>query len=122
MKRIKRLLMIAVLAFGAIVGFKAGSYELAYMEFQEDLRDLSQPSAYSKYPTVRSEQDYRDAVMRRAQDHDIQLDPSAVTVQRAGSGPNSGMYLAADYSETVDVLGYSFTMHFTPSSKNKQQY
>lgn len=121
MKRMKNLLVIVFLAVAVLAGWKTGSCELANMELQEDMLDLSsQNGGYSKYPTVRSEQDFRDAVIRKAQDHDIQLEPSEVTVRRADSGSN--MYLAADYTVPVDVLGYSFTLHFTPNSTSRKVF
>ena len=119
MKRIKTLLLIAVVAFAVLGGWRAGSCELAYLELQEDMLNLSsQVGSYSKYATApRSDEEYREAVVRDAREHDIQLKGSQVTVRHPDSGPTSKVYLAADYTEAVTVAGYSFTMHFTPNSQ-----
>ena len=75
MKRIKTLLVIAVLAFAILGGWKAGSCELANIELQEDMLDLaSQAGSYSRFATgPRSDDDYREAVVRDALNHDIQF-------------------------------------------------
>lgn len=120
MKRIKNMVMAAALVLGVVAGWQAGSSELANMELQEDLRDLASPvGAYTKYAVARSDEDLREAVIRKAEDHDIALKPNQVTVQRRSDGTNSTMYLAADYQVPVTVPGFSFVLHFTPSSTNK---
>lgn len=121
MKRVKTLLILAVLAFGVAAGWQAGSSELANAELQEDMTDLaSQVGAYSNYAVQRSDDDFREAVIRKAEDHDIQLRPSQVTVTRTGSGMTSKIYLAADYNVPVQVLSYSYVLHFTPNSRDKR--
>jgi hypothetical protein len=60
-----------------------------------------------------------DAVIKKAQDHQITLTPEQVTVQRIGTPGAPAAYVAADYSVPVELPGYSFTLHFTPSSGNK---
>ncbi len=120
MKRIKTLAVLAVLAFAVLAGWDAGSCELAKMELQQDMLDLSKGvNSYSNTSVPLDDEGYRQAVIRKAQDHDIRLDPSEVTVRRSGNGPTSTIYLAADYTVPVDVLGYSFVLHFTPTSEKK---
>jgi len=52
---------------------------------------------------------YTPRVARRGHpqsgEHDIQLQPDQVTVQRTGSGKESVTYLALDYKARVNVLG-----------------
>ncbi len=120
MRRIKKLLVLAVLAFAVVAGWDAGSCELAKMELQQDMLDLSKGvNNYSNYSAPLTDDGLREAVIRKAQDHDIRLQPSEVTVRRTGNGVNSTVYLAADYTVPVDVLGYSFELHFTPSSDKR---
>ena len=64
--------------------------------------------------------DLIDAVMKKAQEHQITLAPEQVTVQRIGTPGAPAVYVAADYSVPVNLPGYSFTLHFTPSSGNRQ--
>jgi len=120
MKGIKTLVVLVVLAFAVLAGWKAGSYEVANLEFQGDMADLStQNNGYSRYAVHRSDEDFRKAVILDAREHDIALQPSQVTVRRMGPETNPTMYLAAEYSVPVDVLGYTFTMHFNPTSEEK---
>jgi hypothetical protein len=60
-----------------------------------------------------------DAVIKKAQEHQITLAPENVTVQRIGTPGVLAVYVAADYSVPVSLPGYSFTLHFTPSSGNR---
>ncbi len=120
MKRIKKLLVLAALGFAVVAGWDAGSNELAKMELQQDMLDLSKGiNSYSNYSVPLSDDGLREAVIRKAQDHDIRLRPSEVTVRRSGDGAATRVYLAADYTVPVDVLGYSFDLHFTPTSEKK---
>ncbi|HVP43387.1 MAG TPA: hypothetical protein VMS96_08130 [Terriglobales bacterium] len=123
MKRIKTLVVVAVLAFAALAGWKVGTCELANMELQEDMLNLASGvgGSYAKYNSPHTDEDFREAVIRDAREHDIRLQPSQVTVRHtgSGSGQDSTLYLAADYRVPVDVLGYSFVMHFTPTSEKR---
>ena len=47
------------------------------------------------------------------------LSPEQITIQRIGTPGVLGVYVAADYSVPVTLPGYSFTLHFTPSSGNR---
>ena len=66
-----------------------------------------------------TDQSLVESVIKKAQDHDIQLTPEHVTLQRIGTPGAPAVYLAVDYSVPVNLPGYSFTLHFTPSSGNK---
>ncbi len=121
MKRMKTLLVIAVLALAVLGGWKVGACELSNMELQADMLDLAAGvgGSFAKYNSPRTDEDFRQAVIHDAQDHDIQLQPSQVTIRRNGYGQNAPLYLAADYEVPVDVLGYAFVLHFSPSSEKK---
>ena len=60
-----------------------------------------------------------DAVMKKAQEHQITLAPEQVTVQRIGTPGAPAVYVAADYNVPVVLPGYSFSLHFNPSSGNR---
>jgi hypothetical protein len=111
---------IAILVVTLIVGWQIGSRELANMELQDDMQDLaSQAGARVGFVEPRSDEDLRRAVMRKAKEHDIELDPEQVRVQRTGSADTSTVFLAADYTAQVKLPGGSFTLHFTPSTGKK---
>lgn len=119
MRRIKNILVLAALVLAVLLGWKVGWYQVANLQLQEDMRDLATDTGF-KYAVSRSDDDLRNAVIRKAQDYDIQLKPSQVVVRRGDSGNASTIYLAADYTEPVTLPGgYSFVMHFTPSSTKR---
>lgn len=116
MKNLKTLIIIAVLAFAAMAGWQVGSREVANLELQEDMRDLvSQKSFRFGNSPGRSDDELRDAVIRKASEYNIDLKPEQVTVEHPDSVP-SHMSLAADYSVPVNLPKFSFELHFTPSS------
>lgn len=119
MRRIKTIAVLAALLFGVMAGWKTGWYEVANLELQEDMRDLATDAGF-RYVVSRSDDDLRNAVITKARGYDIDLKQSQVTVRHRTSGNTSTIYLAADYSEAVNLPGgYTFTLHFTPSSERK---
>ena len=96
MGKIKVIIGIAVLVVMVALGWQIGSCELANLELQDDMRDLaSQAGARIGFVEPRSDEDLRRAVMRKAKEHDIELDPDQVRVQRMGPVDASTVYLAA---------------------------
>jgi hypothetical protein len=110
-----------VLGFLVVVGiaycaFQIAPVEMANYSFADDLKQValvggSMPS--------KTDDDLRNMVILKAKDHDIQLTPEQVTVQRIGTPGSPAVYVAVDYSTTVNLPGYSYTFHFTPTSGNK---
>ncbi len=116
MGRIKVVLILAVIALAVLALWQVGSSEVANLMLQGDMHDLStQVGAAATYTSPKSDEDFRNAVIKKAREHGIDLRPEQVTVTRPDSG-NAPMYLAADYSVTVNLPKYSFVLHFTPSS------
>jgi hypothetical protein len=90
---------------------------LANLELQSDLRDLAAEVGTRIGLDARStDEQLRDAVIRKAERYDIQLDPGQVTVIRSDTGADSTVYLAVDYTARVNLFVYSFNLHFTPSN------
>ena len=117
MGKAKVILGLVVLALVVVAAWQIGSCELANAELQGDLRDVAaQVGARIGLNDESTEEELRNIVIRKAQGYGIQLDPGQVTVIRTRRGESSVLYLAADYHVRVNVLGYSFTLHFTPSS------
>ncbi|HKW31630.1 MAG TPA: hypothetical protein VJN92_01405 [Candidatus Acidoferrum sp.] len=118
MGKAKIVLGLAVLGLAVIAGWKIGACELANIELQSDLRDISsQIGVRIGLNDLISDDEIRNVVIRRAEKYDIQLEPAQVTVQHPGTGAMSDLYLAVDYKTPVNLLGCSFTLHFTPSSR-----
>ena len=116
MGTIKLILGFAVVVGVIIAGSQVVPHELANYSFQDDLRQVAMAAGGNPNKT---DEDLRNAVVTRAKEHDIQLEPRQVTVQRINTPGLSAAYVAADYSVPVNLPGYSFDLHFTPSSGNK---
>ena len=90
--------------------------ELTNYSFSDDLRMVALTGGANPRTT---DQELVDTVIKKAQEHQIALAPENVTVQRIGTPGLPAVYVAAEYSVPVSLPGYSFTLHFTPSSGNK---
>jgi hypothetical protein len=113
----KIIIGIALLVLAAIVAYQVGSCEVANLELREDLRDIAAQNA----PRIgltgpNSDEDIRNSVVRSAKNHGIELEPQQVTVQRTGPAESPAIYLAVDYTASVDPPCHSIVFRFTPSS------
>lgn len=90
--------------------------ELTNYSFQDDLRDIAMVGGANPKET---DQDLLNSVIKKAQDHQITLAPEQVSIQRITTPGMLGVYVAVDYSVPVTLPGYSFSLHFTPSSGNR---
>jgi hypothetical protein len=111
----------AIVGFLVIVGVMYAGFqilppELSNYSFQDDLRTVAMTGGANPHQT---DQDLVDAVIKKAQEHQITLAPENVTVQRIGTPGAPAVYVAAEYSVPVSLPGYSFSLHFTPSSGNR---
>jgi hypothetical protein len=117
MGKAKLILGLAILGLAVAAGWQIASSEIANLELQTDMRDIAaQVASRIGLESPNSDEDLRNAVTHKAEEHDVQLEPAQVTVQRTGSGKTLAINLAADYKARVNLLLYSFTLHFTPSS------
>jgi hypothetical protein len=120
MRKAKIIPGLAVLGLALIAGWQIAWWELANLEFQSDLRDIAAEIAARiglSAPTM--DEDLRNLVIHKAERYEIQLQPDQITVQHIGAGDASTVYLAVDYKVRVNLLVYSLTLHFTPSSTKK---
>jgi hypothetical protein len=111
----------ALLGFLAIILVIAACFEvvpplMANYSFQDDLRNVALVDGANFQKT---EEDVRNDVVRKAKDQNLPITPKQITVQRINTPGMSALYVAADYSVTVSLPGYSFDMHFNPNSGNK---
>lgn len=120
MGKAKLILVLAIVALALAAGWQIVSCHLANAELQDDLNDLSaQSGAQIGLSAPTAEDDLRSAVIRRAKEHGIELTPEQVTVHHTVTSDASTVTLAVDYDARVNLLVYSFTLHFTPSSTKK---
>jgi hypothetical protein len=113
---IKALIGIFAIVGVVYCGFQIIPPELTNYSFTDDLHNIAMVGGANPHE---SDQELLDSVLKKAQEHDIQLTPEHVTVQRIGTPGALAVYVAADYSVPVSLPGYSFELHFTPSSGNK---
>jgi hypothetical protein len=111
----------ALVGFLVVVGAIYGGFqiippELSNYSFQDDLRNVALVGGANPRLT---DQELVDSVLKKAREHEIALTPEHVTVQRIGTPGMNAVYLTADYSVPVSLPGYSFSLHFTPTSGNK---
>lgn len=111
----------AAFGFLAIAAVVVGLFQIAppmlnNYSFQDDLKTVAMMASAN---TQKTDEDVRNDVLRKAKERDIPIAPKQITVQHIGTVGMSSVYVAADYSVTVNLPGYSFDMHFTPSSGNK---
>jgi hypothetical protein len=106
-----------LLIIGVIyAGFQIIPPEISNYSFQDDLRNVSMVAGANPHTT---DQELVDDVIKKAQEHQIPLTPEHVTVQHMATPGMNAVYVAADYSVPVKLPGYSFNLHFTPSSGNR---
>jgi hypothetical protein len=116
MGTLRAIIGFVVIIGGVYAAFRIVPPELSNFSFQDDLRNVAMVGGSNPHMT---DQQLIDSVIQKARDHQITLAPESVTVQRIGTPGAPAVYVAADYSVPVDMPGYSFTLHFTPSSGNK---
>lgn len=116
MGTVKALVGLVVIIGVIYCAFQIIPPELTNYSFQDDLRNIAMTGGANPHT---SDQELIDSIMRKAQEHQITLAPEQVTVQRIGSPGAPAVYVAADYSVLVNLPGYSFTLHFNPSSGNR---
>jgi hypothetical protein len=111
----------AIVGFLAIIAVVYSAFQIIPPEmnnysFTDDLRSIAMMGGANPHET---EQELVASVVKKAQEHDLPVTAEQVTVQRIGTAGAPAVYLAVDYSVPVSLPGYSFTLHFTPSSGNK---
>ena len=116
MGTLKAIVGFLIIIAAIYAGFQIIPPELTNYSFADDLRTVALTGGANPHTT---DQELVDAVIKKAHEHQIVLTPESVTVQRIGTPGAPAVYVAADYSVPVSLPGYSFNLHFTPSSGNK---
>jgi hypothetical protein len=116
MGTVKALVGFLVIIAIIYVLFQVAPPELTNYSFEDDLHSVAMMGGSNPHT---SDDELVASVIKKAQEHQITLAPENVTVQRIGTPGSPAVYIAADYSVPVTLPGYSFVLHFTPSSGNK---
>jgi len=115
MGTLKLALGVAVFAALVVAGIKIVPPFFANYELEDSIKSEALQATYS----TRTEEDIREAIIKQARNYDIPLTPKQVQVSRSGSFGTGVLNIEADYSVQIDLPGYSTTLEFHPSSKNK---
>lgn len=115
MATLKLILGVGAIVIVAFLGVKTIPAFFSNYQFEDFIKEEALHSTYS----TRSEDDIRDAVIKHARDLDISLTPAQVHVSRTGMYGNGSLTIEAQYSVLIELPGYSTTVEFHPSSKNK---
>ena len=118
MTTLKLVFGVAVFVAMVIVGIKVVPPYFANYELEDAIKTEALQATYS----TRSEDDVRDAVIKHARNYDIALTAKQVHVLRVGGFGTGTLAIDAEYSVPIDLPGYSTTLEFHPSSKNKGVY
>jgi hypothetical protein len=116
MGTVKAIVGVLAIIFVVYAAFQIAPPEMTNYSFQDDLKDIALTAGANPHTT---DQELLDQVMKRAQERGLSLKPEQVTVQRIGTPGAPAVYVAADYNVSVSLPGYSFVLHFTPSSGNR---
>ncbi len=121
MGKAKIVVGLIALAGVAMAGWQVASCEIANTELQSDLHDLAaQIGTRIGLDPQKSDDELRASVIRKAENLGIHLEPNQVSVQRTGESEGTSrapvVVLAVDYTARVNLLVYSFSLHFNPSS------
>jgi len=115
MATLKLVLGFAIFCAMGLVGIKIIPPFFSNYELEDAIKTEAVQATYS----TRSEEDVREAIIKHARNYDITLTPKQVIVSRVGGFGTGSLTIEADYSVPVTLPGYSTTLDFHPSSKNK---
>jgi len=115
MATLKLIFGFALFAALAFVGLKVIPPCFANYELEDSIKTEALQATY----TTRTEEDIRETVIKQARNYDIELTPKQVKVTRVGGMGNGSLNIEAEYSVQIELPGYSTTLEFHPSTKNK---
>jgi len=115
MSTLKLVFALGILLALGMVGLKVIPPYFSNYQFEDAIKTEALQSTY----TPRTEEDIRDAVIKQARNYDIALTPKQVHVARVGGMGNGTLAIDAEYSVPIELPGYSTTLEFHPSTKNK---
>ncbi|MGA8220053.1 MAG: hypothetical protein WB780_00250 [Candidatus Acidiferrales bacterium] len=113
MRKVALILGLAVLLSAAFVVWQVSLVYVANFQLRSDLNAMAvdQKSRLGGRG-FDSEAELRKDVITHARERGIQLKPEQVTVERITTWNAMSVSLTADYDATVNLLLYSYTLHF----------
>ncbi len=118
MATLKLIFVLAIFAALVLAGIKVIPPYFSNYELEDSIKTEALQSTY----TTRTEEDIREAVIKQARSYDIALTAKQVHVTRVGGNGTGSISIEAEYSVPIELPGYSTTLDFHPSSKNKGMF
>ena len=118
MGTLKLIFGVAIFGLIGLVGIKVIPPYFSNYEFEDSIKTEALQATYS----TRTEDDVREAIIKHARNYDIALTPKQVHITRLGGYGTGTLNIEADYTVDIDLPGYSTSIEFHPSSKNKGIY
>ena len=112
----KAVLVFAAVILVVIALFQVAPPIMANFSFQDDLRQVAMMAGANPN---RTDDEVCNDVLRKAKEHALPIDANQVKVERILTPGLMAVYVAADYTVPINLPGYSFDMHFNPTSGNK---
>jgi Domain of unknown function (DUF4845) len=107
---IKAIIVTLILASAVYVAFKVLPVLLTEYEFQDSIQTIARFASANGQPIDK----VRDAVLKEAEKDDLPIGKDDVKVVGKGGTVN----IDVDYSVTVDLKVYQWTLNFHPAASN----
>lgn len=108
--RLKAIVVLAIVAGMIYVGVKVIPILISNYEFQDALESTARFATVNR----QSAEDIRTAVLKEAQTEEIPVTADDIHVKDDGGR----VEISADYSVTVDLRVYQWTLNFHPNATN----
>ena len=108
--RLKAIVVLAIFAGMIYVGVKVVPVLVNNYEFQDAIESTARFATVNR----QSAEDIRTAVLKEAQSEEIPIAAEDIHVKDDGGH----VEISADYSVTVDLRVYQWTLNFHPNAKN----
>jgi hypothetical protein len=118
MGTIKLVFGIFVIAAGIYLGAELAPVYYSNYQFQDDVKTEATLETY----TAKPEDAIRDAILKKAQSHDIPLTRDQIKVQRHGTQGTGSLIISAPYTVHLDLPLYPVDLHFDASTENKSPF
>lgn len=112
---IKMFIGVVVIVGGLYASIKVIPPYFNNYQFRDWVKEEAIRDSYA----AKSEDDIRQAVIKKAQEYDIALTSEEVFVQRSGGKFNGSVTIRAPYVVHVDLPGYPLDLNFDISTENK---
>jgi cell division protein FtsL len=107
---LKAILWTGVLVALIFAGFKVVPVLITEYQFQDGIQNIARFAS----ATRKSNEEVKKAVLEEAQKDDVPIQTEDVKVE----GSSGNVHINVDYSVTVDLAVYQWTLNFHPTANN----